>query len=104
MLRCHSCSSGTTSPHCKCPTHWDQPPELMPGSALSLQADSVIGTINATAPTNGTLSPTTFPSLQDSAALSAFSLQVHHTSDHSLQVQGANGHKSEPPSLIDYCK
>lgn len=59
--RCHSCSSGTTSPHCKCPTHWDQPPELMPGSALSLQADSVIGTINAS--TSRTLQVLEPPSL-----------------------------------------
>ncbi|KAL5459779.1 hypothetical protein EMCRGX_G033152 [Ephydatia muelleri] len=43
------------------PTHWDQPPGLMLGSAPSLQADSVIGTIDAS--TSCTLQVVEPPSL-----------------------------------------
>ena len=62
--------------------------------------EPIYGTIHPhlAARTYGALSPTTYPSLHVSAAFSAFSLQVHHTGDHSLQVQGANGHTSQPTS------
>ena len=83
----------------------------METSGLTLQVEMAPPTISGShdmhplsAPTYGALSPTTHPSMQVSAAFSAFSLQVHHTSDHSLQVQGANGHTSKPPSPIDHCK
>ena len=89
--------------HCKWKWH---PPQFLGAMNWSTHAPTIYGTIHPhlAAPPYGALSPTTYPSLQVSTAFSAFTLQLHHTSDHSLQVQGANGHTSKPPPPIDHCK
>ena len=105
----NECWCMETSAASNCKWKWHPPPPTISGAMNWSHTCpyTIYGTIHPhlAALTYGALSPTTYPSLQVSAAFSAFSLQVHHTSDHSLQVQGANGHTSEPSWFPhDHCK